>query len=107
MRNLLTVLLWLPLNLNRPLQRHFQDAMENFNNNLAKSPALVVVSKTDPIGTEDYAKYLVGLWRKNGMDVTLKVFEDSPHVKHYKVYREEYLKLMHDLWEKVKLLDRK
>jgi Eukaryotic protein of unknown function (DUF829) len=106
MRSLVTGILWLHLKIYGALQRHFTDAVDNFYNNLVRSPALIIASKIDPIGTPEFMTELAGRWRDNGVNVTYKCFEDSLHIKHFLKYPDEYLKLVHDHWKLVKLLDR-
>lgn len=89
------------------MRQHFDDGSEYFLQNRTKSPALIFCSKVDPVGTEAYARKLMLDWKSRGINVTLKCFDDSEHVKHYLKYPEEYKKLLHDHWDRVKLLDRK
>lgn len=56
--------------------------------------ALILTSKVDPIGTEDYAKQLMEIGRANGTRVTGKIFESSPHVMHFVKHQKEYLNLL-------------
>jgi Eukaryotic protein of unknown function (DUF829) len=107
MRKLVAAFLWIHLKVYGKLQVHYKDAVGRFYNNLARTPALVFASKIDDIGTEQFASEIVDTWRKNGVDVTYKCFEDSLHIKHFQKYPEEYLKLVHDHWDRVKLLERK
>lgn len=108
MQNIVRGILWLHLTAYRPLQRHFSDAKVTWlDKNLVKAPALIIASKVDNIGTEKFARETVDAWRKHGVDVTFKLFEDSPHIKHFQAYPDEYLKYVHNHWEKCKLLERK
>lgn len=56
--------------------------------------ALILTSKVDPIGTEDYSKRLMDQYRNNGARVSGKIFESSPHVMHFVKYQKEYLNLL-------------
>lgn len=56
--------------------------------------ALILTSKIDPIGTEDYSKSLMEICRINGTKVGGKIFESSPHVMHFVKYQKEYLSLL-------------
>ena len=107
LQSLMRAALWCHLTLYRPLQPHYTNAVNNFYDNLARTPALVFASKVDPIGTESFASEVVKRWRANGVNVTYKCFEDSPHVKHFQTYPDEYLKYLHNHWNLVKLLERK
>lgn len=77
--------------------------MNNYFNNLAKTPALFFASKVDPIGTSEFAAEVVGKWKAHGMDVKYKCFEDSLHIKHFQKYPEDYVKYLEDHWKLVKL----
>lgn len=94
------------LKLRKNLRLHIDDSVENFYNNQVRSPALILSSKTDMIGTDEFSRRVVERWRVNGVNVTYKCFEDSQHVRHMQQYPEEYLKLLRDHWERVKLLER-
>lgn len=98
--------LWTYLTLHRPLHHFYVDSINNVYQNMSRAPALIFVSKVDPMGTEDFNEKIAEIWRANGVNVTYKCFENSPHVKHYQVHPEEYLKHLHDLWKLVKLLER-
>ncbi|CRK87336.1 CLUMA_CG001138, isoform A [Clunio marinus] len=101
MRSIVTALLWCHLKIYRALQPHYNELWENFCDNLAKTPTLIFASKIDPIGTIKCAEEVIGRWRANGVDVTYKCFEDSPHIKHMQKYPEEYMKYVHDHWKKL------
>lgn len=88
------------------LLRNFDNAVENFRNNLVKSPALVFGSKKDRIVTPDFTEAYINKWKDNGVDVTFKCFEGSSHLRYSLDHPEEYLKLVHEHWKRVKLLDR-
>ena len=90
-----------------PIQNHFVRAVDSFCDNLARTPALIFCSKTDKIATLEFAKKYAQQWRNNGTDVTLKCFPDSPHVRHYQAYSEDYLNSVKSHWRKVNLLERK
>lgn len=100
-----SAILWTHLTLHRPLHHHYVDAINRSFQNMARAPALIFTSHVDPVGTEAHNRKIAELWRNNGMDVTLKCFENSDHVKHFQTYPEEYLKLIEAFWDKVKLSD--
>lgn len=56
-----------------------------------KAPALIFISKTDSIGTEDANRKMADNWIRAGVDVTWKCFDASPHVGHFVKYRDDYL----------------
>jgi pimeloyl-ACP methyl ester carboxylesterase len=106
MQSLIQGLLWIHLKLHSKLIQHFDDGLGHFLLNLSKAPALLITSKPDPICPPEYLAEIAENWQKIGVDVTVKVFEDSPHVKHFQKYPEEYTKLVHENWKKTKLLER-
>ena len=99
MRKLLTTIgdLYLKVFYEQTTKYHLR-ADNFFRENSLKAPVLIFVSKTDPIGTEKKARLVAESLKKLNVDTTLKVFEDSPHILHYQMHKEEYLKLlMHHL----------
>lgn len=100
-------ILKLHLTLYRRLQWHYRTALDNYLNTMIKAPALVFASKIDPIGVTEYAQEITDHWRNRGIDVVYKCFDDSPHIKHFQKYPDEYLKHLHEHWDKIKLLERK
>jgi len=107
LRSITTVILNIYFGLNRPLMAHFEDTIYNVRNNLVRSPALLLYSKVDPIGLEEFNIKLAKYWRENGIDVTHNCFEASNHVRHFQKYPDIYLKFLHEHWDRVKLLERK
>ena len=107
MQNFMRLILRVYLKFYKWISDHLLDALEHFYLNLSRAPALVIASKVDPIGTEEFNREFVAKWRAHGMDVTYVCFDDSEHIKHMLKYPDEYTKAMHDLWDKVKLLERK
>lgn len=56
--------------------------------------SLILTSKVDPIGTEEYSKQLIEICRSNGSRVHGRIFESSAHVTHFVKYQKEYLALL-------------
>lgn len=80
------------------LQLHKNDAENyyipsesHFHNKAIQAPALIFSSKTDFIGTERLARKLARNFRAQKIPVTSKCFDDSPHVKHFVKYKDEYV----------------
>lgn len=71
-------------------------SLKTFDNNPIKKPALILFSKADKIVSEKSIFILAFYWKYNGIDVHLKRFENSAHVKHYLKYDEEYVSAVHD-----------
>lgn len=78
----------------KPVTSYFVQAHNLLTNNILKAPALMIVSKVDPIGTAKANEITREIWRSLGIDVTWKCFEASNHVCHFVKYREEYTELM-------------
>lgn len=107
METLVRAILILQLNIFRGIRKRQGEGIERFSNSLARAPALVFASKIDKIATEEFAADTVKRWKDEGIDVTYKCFEDSFHVKHLQKHPEEYLRLLHAFWGRVRLLERK
>ncbi|XP_035901560.1 uncharacterized protein LOC118507299 [Anopheles stephensi] len=60
----------------------------------APCPALLLVSKTDPVGTEKANNRLRGIWESVGVQTSLKCWDKSPHVGHFHKHRDEYIELL-------------
>jgi hypothetical protein len=78
----------------KPVTSHFVQAQKLVIGNMLKSPALIIVSKADPIGTVKANEFCRDSWQSRGIDVNWKCFEASPHVCHFLKYREEYIELL-------------
>jgi Eukaryotic protein of unknown function (DUF829) len=75
-----------------------------FHGNLCTAPALFLISKTDPVGAESSNQSVREDWEANGVKVTWKCWDRSPHVQHYQKHPEEYLQLLFDHLASVNLL---
>uniref|UniRef100_A0A182XC94 Uncharacterized protein n=1 Tax=Anopheles quadriannulatus TaxID=34691 RepID=A0A182XC94_ANOQN len=60
----------------------------------AQCPALLLVSKTDPVGTEKANNRLRSIWESVGVKTSLKCWDKSPHVGHFHKHRDEYIELL-------------
>ncbi|XP_049290091.1 uncharacterized protein LOC125767499 isoform X1 [Anopheles funestus] len=65
-----------------------------FHHEPALCPALLLVSKTDPVGTEKANNRLRGIWESVGVKTSLKCWDKSPHVGHFHKHRDEYIELL-------------
>ncbi|XP_058170181.1 uncharacterized protein LOC131285344 [Anopheles ziemanni] len=65
-----------------------------FHHEPARCPALLLVSKTDPVGTEKANLRLRGIWDSLGMKTSMKCWDKSPHVGHFHKHRDEYIELL-------------
>lgn len=85
----------------------YHQSSEMFQNNLILAPALLITSKVDPASTIPANEGIVDSWRKNGMDVKLKCFDESPHVMHFAKYRQEYTQMLYEHLRSVNMLNKK
>lgn len=53
---------------------HYEVASKRFHSTLLRSPALMLFSKTDPIGTEESNKKAHENWEKLGLKVSFSEF---------------------------------
>lgn len=71
--------------------KHYVRSSQMFHTNFVHAPALFIVSKTDPVGAEASNRRVADSWISNGVNVTWKCFDRSPHVGHFLKHREAYL----------------
>lgn len=55
------------------------------------APALFFFCENDVMSVAETVEELIDYWRKNGIDVTMKKWEDSTHAGHLKRHPQEYL----------------
>lgn len=71
--------------------RHYVRASQMFHTNLIRSPALVFVSKTDPIGAIKSNLQAKESWEGMDMKVIWQCWDESPHVGHFQKHKDEYI----------------
>lgn len=69
---------------------HYVRSSQMFHTNLVRSPAIMFVSKKDPIGAISSNQRVRENWESNGVKVNWLCFEDSRHVGHMQKYPAEY-----------------
>lgn len=74
-----------------PATSHYIRSSQMFHGNLVRAPALMFVSKMDPVGPPKSNARVRDNWIQNNVPMTYKVFEKSPHVGHFQMYRDEYV----------------
>lgn len=67
-------------------------------------PALIFVSKTDPVGAVTSNLNLRDAWESLGIKTYVKIFEKSPHVAHYYTYPKEYVAELYAFLQKLNLI---
>ncbi|XP_070156870.1 uncharacterized protein [Polyergus mexicanus] len=67
-------------------------------------PALLFVSKTDPVGTVAASLNVRDTWESLGIKTYVKIFEESPHVAHFYRYPKEYVAELYAFLQKLNLI---
>ncbi|GAB0090558.1 transmembrane protein 53 [Sergentomyia squamirostris] len=83
---------------------HYIRSSQMFHSTILKKPALFLLSKTDPVGTYAANSRVRENWEANGVDVTWKCWDKSPHVQHFLKHKEEYVQSLYDYLENLKVL---
>ncbi|CAO1333183.1 unnamed protein product [Diamesa hyperborea] len=87
-----------------PATQHYIRSSQMFHSTMVRSPTLMFVSKTDPVGSESSNRQVADSLISMDVDVTWKCFEKSPHVGHYMIYKDEYTQILMNHLEKVKMI---
>ncbi|XP_046665227.1 transmembrane protein 53 [Homalodisca vitripennis] len=82
---------------------HYIRSSQMFHTSLVHSPALLLLSKTDPVGSLASNLRLKETWESMGIKVSWKCWDDSKHVSHYLKYKEEYIKTLENFWDSLNL----
>lgn len=75
---------------------HYIRSSQMFHTMPVKSPALFLLSKSDPVGAYDSNMRVRESWESHGVNVTWKCWDRSPHVQHFYKHREEYLEAVYN-----------
>ncbi|XP_058794005.1 uncharacterized protein LOC131665854 [Phymastichus coffea] len=75
-----------------------------FHLNLVRSPALFLVSKTDPVGSLESNMRVRDSWESLGTKTYTKVFEDTPHVGHFRAHPKEYVAELYTFLDRLQLI---
>ncbi|XP_051236739.1 transmembrane protein 53 [Dicentrarchus labrax] len=70
---------------------YFNKGIEVFWNTPVTAPALFFFCENDAMSDPRAMEEVIDLWRKRGMDVTAKKWEESTHAGHLKRHRQDYL----------------
>lgn len=85
--------------------RHYKKSDDTFHNDPLRAPTLIFFSNTDLIGTKEMHFRIRNNFMANGIEVTSKCFNDSPHIQHFIRHKVEYTKYVLNLLESSKLID--
>ncbi|XP_012269924.2 uncharacterized protein LOC105694125 [Athalia rosae] len=75
-----------------------------FHTNLVRSPALFIISKTDPVGALKCNQRVRDSWDSLGVETYMKIFEKSPHVGHFYKHPKEYVTELYTFLDKIGLI---
>ncbi|XP_046401839.1 uncharacterized protein LOC124167842 [Ischnura elegans] len=84
--------------------QHHIRASQLFHSAAIRSPALLLFSKSDPIGTATANIALYKEWKDLGMQVYTKCWEKSAHVAHYLNHPHEYIAEVTSFLQKIRLI---
>lgn len=70
---------------------YFDISIDTIWNTPVKAPALFFYCMNDPLSDWETVDRLAEYWRKDGINVTAKKWEESTHAGHLKRYPQEYL----------------
>ncbi|XP_037036088.1 transmembrane protein 53 isoform X3 [Bradysia coprophila] len=73
---------------------HYIRSSQMFHSTLVKSPALFLLSKTDPVGAVASNQRVRESWESLGISCSWKCWDQSPHVGHFHKHREEYVETL-------------
>uniref|UniRef100_A0A3P8T1K3 Si:dkey-5i3.5 n=1 Tax=Amphiprion percula TaxID=161767 RepID=A0A3P8T1K3_AMPPE len=70
---------------------YFNMGIDTFNNNPVTAPALFFFCENDVMSDTKTVEELIDYWRKHGIDVMAKKWENSTHAGHLRRHPQEYL----------------
>ncbi|XP_060817749.1 transmembrane protein 53 [Bombus pascuorum] len=91
----------------KPSTQYYIRSSQLFHTNLVHSPALFFISKTDPVGSLTSNLRVKESWDSLGVKIYVKIFENSPHVEHYRKYPKEYVAELYAFLNKLNLMQNK
>ena len=77
--------------LHKPVTQHYLRSSRTFLANRMDIPTMIFYSTIDPVGEAAAIEKCVHNWRRRGISVFTKYWDDSPHVSHMMYHPEEYL----------------
>ncbi|GAB1861653.1 hypothetical protein CAJAP_02732 [Camponotus japonicus] len=84
--------------------QHYIRSSQVFHSARIRVPALLFVSRSDPIGTVSSNLTLHDEWESAGIKTYVKIFEESPHVAHFYTYPKEYIAELYAFLQKLNLI---
>ncbi|KAL8615636.1 hypothetical protein ACOMHN_026626 [Nucella lapillus] len=74
--------------------KHYIKASSAFHSNAMRLPSLFLYSRADPIGVADIIEDVMNKWRREGVAVSHKCWDHSPHVSHFHHHPDEYVEML-------------
>ncbi|XP_076471907.1 transmembrane protein 53-like [Babylonia areolata] len=74
--------------------KHYIEASSAFHRNALQLPSLFLYSRADPIGVADVIEGIMDKWRHEGISVSQKCWDHSPHVSHFHHHPDEYVETL-------------
>lgn len=87
--------------------QYYLRSSQMFHTNLVRSPALFLMSNTDPVGPVSSNMRVRDSWDSLGTKTYIKIFDGSPHVGHYRKYPKEYVAEIHAFLDILNLMKNK
>ncbi|KAL7302884.1 uncharacterized protein LOC106653986 [Trichogramma pretiosum] len=75
-----------------------------FHLNLVRSPALFIVSDTDPVGSLESNMRVKESWDSLGTKTYMKIFRNTPHVGHFRAHPKEYVAELYTFLDRLQLI---
>ncbi|XP_043275358.1 transmembrane protein 53 isoform X2 [Venturia canescens] len=75
-----------------------------FHMNLVRTPALFLLSNTDPVGAVSSNMRVRDSWDSLGIETYVKIFNESPHVGHFQKYPKEYVHELYTFLDKLNMI---
>lgn len=74
--------------------KYYVEASSAFHSNSLQLPSLFLYSQADPIGVADIIEGVMNKWRQEGITVSHKCWDHSPHVSHFHHHPDEYVEML-------------
>lgn len=75
---------------------HYISSSKEIRANKFNCPTLVFLSKDDEVANYEHQFEVIGKWRKKGVPVVAKCWDQSPHVSHFFKHPDEYRSFLDD-----------
>jgi hypothetical protein len=83
---------------------HHRAASDAFHANTIRAPALWFYSRSDEVARHQDCARVAGRWLTSGIDVTQVVWENTPHIQHFRVDPERYVSELDSFLERTRAL---